>query len=108
MSGILHFKQGNTGKALIIPLTDDGQPLNLGEAVSVRVIGVNMAGDVVFDDQSPTLDRPAGIVTHEWAPEEVEEPRRIYVEVIVTWPTFGPITHPEVGLLVVDIGDGLA
>jgi hypothetical protein len=104
----LRIKAGDTAEDLVIPLTENGIPLNITAATSVTVRGARRGGLVpIINDTNPTRDNANGVVTHVWQALEVAVPGRLWVDVIVTWPTKGPQTFPPLGYLAVDIEDAI-
>lgn len=81
--------RGDLKPDLVISCTDDGEPVDLTTAVTVRVIGVRN-GVTVFDRAvTGTAD---GKVTMEWQAADTAETGRILVEAEVTWPGDKPQT----------------
>ncbi len=102
----MRMKRNDTKPDLVITLTDNNVPIDLTAATSVRVIATHR-GQLAFDDTSPTLDRPAGKVTHMWLATETALSGRIWFEVEVTWSGGAVQTFPTRGYLYADVVDDL-
>jgi hypothetical protein len=98
----VRIKAGDLLPPLVIDLTDNDLPLNITTATGVSVIGTQ-GTTTVFTDNAPTRDNANGIVTHTWVAPQTATPGRMWVEVVVTWPTAKPQTFPALGQLAVDI-----
>lgn len=95
----MRAKVGDTAADFTISCTDNGTPVDLTAASSVRILGVRGATTVV-DDTSPTIS--GGDATHEWADDEVDTAGRIWLRAVVTWPGAKPQTFPPYGELAAD------
>jgi hypothetical protein len=98
----VRIKAGDLLPPLVIDLTDNDAPIDITTATAVHVIGTQGTA-TVFDDAAPTRNNTAGIVTHTWVAPQTATPGRMWIEVIVTWPTAKPQTFPALGQLAVDI-----
>ena len=103
----MRIKRGDKKPDLVIDCTNDGVPVNLTTATSVRVIA-KRGLTTVFIDTAPTRDNVNGIVTHAWAGTETDTAGRLMCEVEVTWPSAKLQTFPAFGALPVDIEADLA
>ena len=101
------MKRGDLEPPLTITCTDNGSPLNLSGASSVRVL-ISRNGTIVVNDTAPDLTGAAsGVVVHEWVAGETATAGVLSVEVEVTWPTARPQTFPPDGSLHVVISADL-
>lgn len=90
--------RGDLKPDLQVNCTDDGVPVDLTTANSIRIIG--MRGGTELFDRTVT-GTSGGVVTMEWEAADTSETGRISVEVEVTWPgskpqTFRPASVVEV------------
>lgn len=102
----MRIKRGDTKPDLVIDLTDNGLPLSLATAGSIRVIG-RLNETTLFNDTAPTVNALNGVVTHRWLPAQTANTGRVLVEVEVTWGDLSVQTFPEVGYLLVQIDPDL-
>jgi hypothetical protein len=94
----LSLKQHDTAPTLTITCTDNGTPVDLTAAASVKVIG-SLEGLVLFSDTA-TGDAD-GVVTRPWVAEDTDTAGTVLVEVEVTWPGGAVQTFPADGYLTV-------
>lgn len=96
----MKIRQGDLLPPLIIDCTDDGAPIDLTEATSVRVVGVQGVTEVIDDTAPATTDQ--GQVTHTWVAGETETVGRIFVNVEAVFAGKKQ-TFPPYGSLAVDV-----
>lgn len=98
MTNMLELTQHDTVPALSITCTDNGEPVDLTGAESVKIVGA-MEGQLLFNDTA-TGDVD-GVVTRAWAAEDTDTAGTILAQVKVTWPGGGRQSFPPNGPLVV-------
>lgn len=97
----MKIRQGDTNPPLQITLTADDGPVDLTDAASVRVVGVQGITQVIDESVEPSVPEE-GVVARDWKPGETDTVGRIFVNVIVNWGTVTQ-TFPPYGSLAVDI-----
>lgn len=101
--------RGDIKPALTITISDARDTANFGAVAksAVRVVG-EMDGIVVFNDEpdeyTPSPDGKSATLKREWRTADTDEAGRMWVSVIVTWPTASPQTFPDDGPIRIDIG----
>lgn len=96
----LSLKQHDTRPGLMITCTDSGQPVDLTQATSVKVIG-SLEGLVLFSEA--TTGTAEGVVTRAWTVQDTGTAGTILVEVEATWPGGAVQTFPADDYLRVEV-----
>ena len=94
------MKRGDTRPALTITCLDGTSPVDLTNAIQVRVIG-SRRGTQIFD--TTTTGTAEGVVVRAWEPEDTDETGVINVEVEVTWADTTVQTFPAERYLTVEV-----
>lgn len=100
------IKQHDTWPNLVLPLKNDGLPLDLSTAASVKVI--LRAGALIVQGPGTITDAVGGVVTYVWGAGDTDVVGEYKGEVEITWDSGKVETVPNTGYFKVKIIADLA
>lgn len=100
----LHLKRGDTLPALVCTLTDDGAPVDLTTATTIRVL--LRRGSTLTVNRVVTGTNQ-GLITMPWETGDTTAAGTLRGEVQVTWPDGRVRTFPPTDVFLVVIADDL-
>lgn len=109
MTTHINHKRGDLAPPFVVDLTNNGDPIDLAQAVSIKVIA--WRNNVLLFSRNVSVptgpEATAGTVTMQWQPSDVDTWADLYLEVEVTWAGSKPQTFPVDGYIVVHISPDL-